>query len=89
MAAAASHLTPVTLELGGKNPAIVDDTVDVDAVARRLVWGKFLNAGQTCVAPDYVHLSTAVPSPAVGGGGRSLNRFFGDGPRQARTSPEW
>lgn len=52
--AAAINLTPVTLELGGKSPVYVDDTVDVDAAARRIAWGKFLNAGQTCVAPDYI-----------------------------------
>ncbi|MFE0794072.1 aldehyde dehydrogenase family protein [Streptomyces sp. alain-838] len=54
MRAAAEHLTPVTLELGGKSPAFVDRDVDLDAVAARLAGGKFLNAGQTCVAPDYV-----------------------------------
>ncbi|GAA1708507.1 aldehyde dehydrogenase family protein [Isoptericola hypogeus] len=52
--AAAEHLTPVTLELGGKSPAWFDDDARLDQVARRLAWGKFLNAGQTCVAPDYV-----------------------------------
>ncbi len=52
--AAARHLTPVTLELGGKSPTFVDDGVDLEATARRIVWGKFTNAGQTCVAPDYV-----------------------------------
>ena len=54
MAAAARHLTPVTLELGGKSPCIVDETADIPLAARRIAWGKFLNAGQTCVAPDYV-----------------------------------
>lgn len=52
--AAAEHLTPVTLELGGKSPAYVDDTVSLADAAKRIAWGKFLNAGQTCVAPDYV-----------------------------------
>ncbi len=52
--AAAEHLTPVTLELGGKSPAYVDETTPIPEAARRLVWGKFMNAGQTCVAPDYV-----------------------------------
>jgi aldehyde dehydrogenase (NAD+) len=52
--AAAKHLTPVTLELGGKSPTFVDDGVDLESTARRIVWGKFTNAGQTCVAPDYV-----------------------------------
>jgi len=54
MAAAARHLTPVTLELGGKSPAVVEPGTDLTAAARRLAWGKFMNAGQTCVAPDYV-----------------------------------
>ncbi len=52
--AAAKHLTPVTLELGGKSPAIITKDVNIDMTAKRLVWGKFLNAGQTCIAPDYV-----------------------------------
>lgn len=52
--AAAKHLTPVTLELGGKSPAIVTKSADFDVAAKRIVWGKFLNAGQTCVAPDYI-----------------------------------
>lgn len=54
MKAAAENLTPVTLELGGKNPCIVDATAPVKLTAKRIAWGKFLNAGQTCVAPDYV-----------------------------------
>ncbi len=54
MAAAAKHLTPVTLELGGKSPVYIDETVNMAATARRIAWGKFMNAGQTCVAPDYV-----------------------------------
>ena len=54
MEAAARHLTPVSLELGGKSPCIVDESADIDLAARRIVWGKYLNAGQTCVCPDYV-----------------------------------
>lgn len=54
MESAAKHLTPVSLELGGKSPVIVDESADLDLTARRLVFGKFINAGQTCVAPDYV-----------------------------------
>ena len=52
--AAAEHLTPVTLELGGKSPAIVTKNANLEMAAKRIVWGKFLNAGQTCVAPDYL-----------------------------------
>lgn len=54
MRAAAEHLTPVTLELGGKSPAIIDRDADLESAARRIAWGKALNAGQTCIAPDYV-----------------------------------
>lgn len=52
--AAAENLTPVTLELGGKNPCIIDETANLKLAAKRIVWGKFLNAGQTCIAPDYL-----------------------------------
>lgn len=52
--AAAENLTPVTLELGGKNPCIIDDSADLKLAAKRIVWGKFINAGQTCIAPDYI-----------------------------------
>jgi aldehyde dehydrogenase (NAD+) len=52
--AAAVNLTPVTLELGGKNPCIIDETANLKLAAKRIVWGKFINAGQTCIAPDYI-----------------------------------
>ena len=55
--AAAEHLTPVTLELGGKSPAFVTEKADLNIAARRIVWGKFINAGQTCVAPDYLYIA--------------------------------
>lgn len=58
--AAAKQLTPVTLELGGKSPAIITESADLKLTAKRLIWGKFLNAGQTCVAPDYVMVHRAV-----------------------------
>ncbi len=58
--AAAEHLTPITLELGGKSPVYIDDSVPIADAARRIAWGKFMNAGQTCVAPDYVLASAAV-----------------------------
>ena len=58
MEAASKHLTPVSLELGGKSPIYIDDTVDIEAAAQRIAWAKYLNAGQTCVAPDYI-LATA------------------------------
>jgi len=68
MAAAARQLTPVTLELGGKSPVWIDDSVDIEAAARRIAWAKFMNCGQTCVAPDYVLATPAVAeklSPAL------------------------
>jgi aldehyde dehydrogenase (NAD+) len=58
--AAAQHLTPVTLELGGKSPAIIDESAKLSTTVRRLVWGKFLNAGQTCIAPDYVYVHRSI-----------------------------
>lgn len=58
--AAAEHLTPVTLELGGKSPAFVSEDADLEVAARRLIWGKFLNAGQTCVAPDYLLVQESI-----------------------------
>nr|WP_307991382.1 aldehyde dehydrogenase family protein [uncultured Niameybacter sp.] len=60
MAEAAKHLIPVTLELGGKNPVIVDHSADLKLAAKRIAWGKFMNAGQTCVAPDYVLVHDSV-----------------------------
>lgn len=60
MAAASKHLTPVVLELGGKSPCIVEKSGNLDIAAKRIAWGKFLNAGQTCVAPDYVLVDEAV-----------------------------
>ena len=59
-AAAALNLTPVTLELGGKSPLYIDDSVNLEAAAQRIVWAKFLNAGQTCVAPDYLLVSSKI-----------------------------
>ena len=64
MEAASRHLTPVTLELGGKSPAIVDGSANLEVAARRIAWGKFLNAGQTCIAPDYVLVSRDAARPA-------------------------
>lgn len=63
--AAAKHLTPITLELGGKSPCIIDDTIDLKLVARRLVWGKFFNGGQTCIAPDYVIVKSHVKNTLI------------------------
>jgi aldehyde dehydrogenase (NAD+) len=63
--AAAEHLTPVTLELGGKNPCIVDETANIEIAAKRIVWGKLINAGQTCIAPDYILVHQKVKQKLV------------------------
>jgi aldehyde dehydrogenase (NAD+) len=64
--AAAENLTPVTLELGGKNPCIVDETANLKLAAKRIVWGKFINAGQTCIAPDYILVQKDMKNKFVG-----------------------
>ncbi len=65
MRKAAEHLIPIVLELGGKSPCIVDATADLKAAARRIVWGKFVNAGQTCIAPDYLLVERSVMEPLL------------------------
>ncbi|MEB3320409.1 MAG: aldehyde dehydrogenase family protein [Cyanobium sp.] len=80
MAAAARHLTPVTLELGGKSPAIVLADADLGVTARRLAWGRSLNAGQTCIAPDHVLVEAAVRQPLVEALAGELGRFYGSDP---------
>ena len=83
MRAAAQHLTPVTLELGGKSPTFVDGTVDPDLAARRIVWGKFTNAGQTCVAPDYVLVTRDAREALVGALAGAIEDFFGPEPSRS------
>jgi aldehyde dehydrogenase (NAD+) len=83
MEAAAKNLTPVTLELGGKSPCLVDQQTDLDVAARRIVWGKFYNAGQTCVAPDYVLVHQAVEEALLSRIKETVHTFFGDDPRSS------
>lgn len=83
MAAAANFLTPVTLELGGKNPCIVDQDVDMDAAARRIVFGKFINAGQTCIAPDYLLVHQSNKSKLLELIRKYVRRFYGEDPRKS------
>ncbi len=83
MEAAAKHLTPVTLELGGKSPTIVDATANLRVAARRIAWGKFLNAGQTCIAPDYLLVDKKVASAFVGELRVAIKEFYGDDPKQS------
>ena len=82
MEAAAKHLTPVTLELGGKSPCIVDEDVDVKIAARRIAWGKWLNAGQTCVAPDYVLVKREREDELVEALAQCVKEFYGDDPQK-------
>src|SRR5205823_1659495 len=86
MEAAAKHLTPVTLELGGKSPVIVDDAANVEVAARRIAFGKFLNAGQTCIAPDYVLVAEASQDELVQQIGRAIRDFYGADPA---ASPDY
>lgn len=88
MKSAADYLTPVTLELGGKSPCIVDKQVDVDLAARRIVWGKFLNAGQTCVAPDYLMVHKEVKQKLFESMKKYIQEFFGDTPCQNKDYPK-
>jgi aldehyde dehydrogenase (NAD+) len=83
MTAAAKHLTPVTLELGGKSPVIVDETANLEVAARRVAWGKFLNAGQTCIAPDYVLVAKPVADRFVEHVRRAIFDFYGPEPKDS------
>jgi NAD-dependent aldehyde dehydrogenases len=80
MAAAAKHLTPVTLELGGKSPAIVHHDANLKLAARRLAFGKFINAGQTCIAPDYVLVHRSVEEAFVEQVHKAVAKFYGAEP---------
>ncbi|ARB93681.1 aldehyde dehydrogenase [Legionella longbeachae] len=78
--AAAEHLTPVTLELGGKSPCIVFSDADLKTSAQRIVWGKFLNAGQTCIAPDYLLVEDSIYHPLLAELKNQLNKIIGPNP---------
>ncbi|MGF7088239.1 aldehyde dehydrogenase (NAD+) [Kroppenstedtia sanguinis] len=82
MEAAAQHLTPVTLELGGKSPAIVDQDADLSLAAKRIAWGKWLNAGQTCVAPDYLWVHEKRKEELIQQLGKAIRQFYGETPLQ-------
>lgn len=80
MESAAKHLTPVTLELGGKSPCIVDESANIALTARRIVWGKFLNCGQTCVAPDYILVHKSVKSKLLTALVKNIEALYGEDP---------
>lgn len=84
--AANKHLTPCTLELGGKSPVYIDDSINFEVACRRLLWGKLINAGQTCVAPDYVLCTKAVLDKLLPVIKNVLKEFYGGDPK---TSPDF
>lgn len=79
MGAAAKHLTSVTLELGGKSPVVVDQTADIELAAKTIAWGKFINSGQTCIAPDHIHVHEAVRERFVQCLRDNLDAWYGEG----------
>ncbi|MCO5234494.1 MAG: aldehyde dehydrogenase [Chitinophagales bacterium] len=83
---AAKYLTPVTLELGGKSPCIVDEDIQLTHTSRRILWGKFTNAGQTCVAPDYLLVNKKVKTKLIEKMKEHLNEFYAGNPA---TSPDY
>ena len=85
--AAAKYLTPVTLELGGKSPCIIDDSVDLKLTARRIVWGKFLNGGQTCIAPDYLIIKSNIKTEFIEALKAEITRVYGENPINSPDFP--
>ena len=86
MAAAAKNLTSVTLELGGKSPTIVDESADVAMAAENIMWGKFINSGQTCIAPDYVYVHASIKAEFIAQCRLALDKLYGpEGNRHANT----
>jgi len=81
--AAAEHLTPVTLELGGKNPCVIDETANLKLAAKRIVWGKFMNAGQTCIAPDYILIQKDMKSHFVDYLKKEITKAYGENPKNS------
>lgn len=88
MSNASRFTTPVCLELGGKNPCIVDDTADISIAAKRIAWGKFLNAGQTCVAPDYILVDKKIKAPLIAAIKDEVKKQFGEKPLVNKEYPK-
>lgn len=84
MEAAAKNLIPVTLELGGKSPCIVDETANIDIAAQRIVWGKFMNVGQTCVAPDYILVHSKIKQQLISKIIEKIKQFYGASPKDSK-----
>jgi aldehyde dehydrogenase (NAD+) len=85
MEAASKNLTPVSLELGGKSPVFVDSTTHMNQAARRIAWGRFINAGQTCVAPDYVLVTHDAAEPLIHALAEAVTTLFGADPRNSNS----
>ena len=85
MKAASKNLSSVSLELGGKSPCIIDDTADLETIANRLTWGKFLNAGQTCIAPDYVLVQDNVKDELVSLLKKEIGAMYGADPKNSSS----
>lgn len=85
--AAAEHLTPVTLELGGKNPCIIDETANIQLSAKRIVWGKCVNSGQTCIAPDYFLIHKSVKEQFVEAFKKEISNAYGNDVQQSDDFP--
>ncbi|XP_060703706.1 aldehyde dehydrogenase family 3 member A2-like isoform X1 [Hemiscyllium ocellatum] len=83
MEAAAKHLTPVTLELGGKSPCYIDADCDLDVACRRIAWGRYTNSGQTCIAPDYILCSNNIQDEVVKKIGSAISEFYGADPKKS------
>ncbi|XP_043860806.1 aldehyde dehydrogenase, dimeric NADP-preferring [Dromiciops gliroides] len=84
MTAAAKHLTPVTLELGGKSPCYIDKDCDLDIACRRITWGKYMNSGQICIAPDYILCDPSLQGQVVEKIKKTLKEFYGDDAKSSR-----
>ena len=86
MKAAAENLTPVVLELGGKSPCIVDKNANIDVAARRIAWGKTINAGQTCIAPDYLFVHKSVKKELLDKIAANLEEMHGKDIKQSKLT---
>jgi len=87
MKAASAFLTPVVLELGGKSPCIVDASANIDLAARRIAWGKMINAGQTCIAPDYMFVHSSVKNELLQKIQKNIAEWYGENPQESKYFP--
>ena len=85
MSAASKHLASVTLELGGKSPTVIDKTANIDKAAKKVIWGKYLNAGQICVAPDYVLIDESIKTEFIASCKKWMQQFYKDQPKNSKS----